>query len=175
MLALYALNQTKGRGSRDTNLTAYALPAWGWIVVALPWDMYIVVGNDCAFNTNAKSPQSFFELRFGTSPVALTAEGKFKSYLANVTTTPRETAFARWYANPRLIAVKWRGFVWAMDERSNIATVDKGHFLGKCLQGTQATCSALITSLLAQPGADLEPLQSSTVGRGARHHRAAWR
>ncbi len=160
--ALYALNKLKGAGSDDTNLQAYALTALGWLVVRLPWDMWTIVGNDVGFNTNNKA---VFELRFGTATAGTDAQAKFKAYLANQLVTPREVAFAQWWANPRLISVKWRGFVWALDEHNNIATVDKGHFLGKCLQGTQVTCSAMISTLLKEQGANLEPLQSSTVGR----------
>lgn len=168
LAALYSLNRP-ATGGTDSSLTAYALPAWGWMVIRLPWDMWIVIGNDCGFNTNAKSPTSVFQKRYGTDPVALTAEGKFKSYLAGGTLTPREMAQANWWAVPRLISAKWRGSVWALDEHNNIATVDKGHFLGKALQGTPATCSALISTLLQQPGANLDPLQSAVVGGRQAH------
>ena len=166
-LALYALNKSKGAGSDDTNLQAYALTAWGWLVVRLPWDMWVIIGNDVGFNTNNKG---VLQVRYGTAAAANEAQAKFKSYVANQLMTPRESASAQWWANPRLISAKWRGFVWAFDEHNNIATVDKGHFLGKCLQGTQTTCSALISTLLQQ-GANLEPSQSSTVGRCHRWHR----
>lgn len=169
LTALYALNKNQGVAASDMSLTAYALPAWGWMVIRLPWDMWIVLGNDCGFNTNAKMPTSVFVKRYGTDPVALTAEGKLKSYLAAVTLTPREMAVANWWAVPRLISVKWRGSVWVLDEQSNVATVDKGHFLGKCLQGTTVSCSDMISKVLQQPGANLEPLQGAIVGRGAGH------
>lgn len=167
LIALYAMNKSRGVAGEDMTLSAYTLPEWGWLVIRLPWDMWIVIGNDCGFNTNAKSPTSVFQNRYGTDPVSLTAEGKFKSYLAGVTLTPREMAQANWWAVPRLISAKWRGSVWALDEHSNIATVTSGHFLGKCLQGTQVSCSDLISKLLKQPGANLDPLQAAVVGRGA--------
>jgi hypothetical protein len=177
LLGLQALNK-QGAASEDTNLSAYALTTWGWLVVRLPWDMYVVIGNDFAFNTNNKG---VFQLRYGSDATAQKAWTSFKQYLNLAPALPgsqllpqRETAFARWYANPRLIGVKWRGFVWALDEHNNIATVTSGHFLGKCLQGTQTSCSDLISTLLKQPGADLVPLTSSTVGHGP-HCRTAWR
>lgn len=169
--ALWALGRLKGTGSDDSDLSAYALTDWGWLVIRLPWDMWTIVGNDVGFNTNNKG---VFQLRYGTAAAGTAAQTQFASYLANQVVTARETAFARYYANPRLIAAKWRGFVWALDEHNNIGTVLNGLFLGKCLQGTQTSCSDLIALLLKQPGADLQPLQSSTVGHGP-YCRRGWR
>lgn len=169
--ALYALNKSQGSGANDSTLGAYALTSWGWLVIRLPWDMWTIIGNDVGFNTNNKG---VFQLRFGTPAAGTAAQVQFKSYLANQVMTAREAAFAWWWANPRLISVKWRGFVWALDEHNSIATVTSGHFLGKVLQGTQTSCSDVISTILRQPGADLEPLRSTTVGHGP-HCRTAWR
>ena len=158
---LYLYNQGQ-KGDQD--LHAFAVPSTGWLVIRLPWDVDIVIGNTYAFNTNRAK---YYFKRYGDDSETSTARDQYLQFLAR-TLRPMPTtepAKARWLAAGRVIAAKWRNFVWALDERDNIATVDKGHFLGKCLQGTQATCSSMITTILQAAPGSLEPLSSSTVGR----------
>ncbi len=172
LLALWALGKSQS-GSGNQRLAAYAVPSMGWLVIQLPWALDIVIGNTYAFTTNGKG---YFVKRFGSDDDASKGLAQYKDFKAGALKPmpTKEPAQATWWASPRMISAKWRGFVWALDESNNIATVDNGHFLGKCLQGTQATCSAIITTILQAAPGSLEPLTSSTVGR-CHPKRAAWR
>lgn len=171
LLALWALSKNTSGNQR---LPAYAVPSMGWLVIQLPWGLDIVIGNTYGFVTNA---QAYYLKRFGTDDEASKGLADYKQFKAGALKPmpTKEPAQAVWWASPRMISAKWRAYVWALDERDNIATVDKGHFLGKALQGTAATASAVITTILQLSPGSLEPLTSSTVGRCHPHRRAAWR
>lgn len=161
LIALLAMQQA---APALHELVAYAIPSAGLVVVVLPDGHRMVLGNTFAAEVDA-SNQLIVQLRWGSQPDAVAALPK----LTDPTSYPREYALAQHVTAGGGYLVKYKSNVWVFDRSRLLASVDKGHFLGKSLQGSDAENSMFISQLL-QLGAGLDPLQSAIVG--ARHYRA---
>lgn len=148
------------QGKADQPVSAYQIPFYGLFVIDLgTGGLSLVFAEEVGFVTDGSK---IVTLRYG---IMAKAQEKIPQLTA---AQPHVTLDAKYWAKPNAVVFKGPHIATTVFDADNIATVDSGHFLAHCFQGTQATCSALISKVLAA-GINLDPAPA-VVGRGRAGH-----
>jgi hypothetical protein len=161
LLLLLAQAMGKSTQKSDQAVNAYKIPNWMLTVVDLGTGGLSLVLADQEQVGFVTDGTRVVTVRYGTADKAAVA-------LAHLNAgAPREAIQAKFWAGPNAVVIKSPHLSTIVFDADNISTVESGHFLGKCFQGTQLSCSALISKILAA-GINLDPA-AAVVGRGGAH------
>jgi hypothetical protein len=159
LLLLLAQAMGKSTQKSDQAVNAYKIPNWAIHVIDLgTGGLSLVLAEEVGFVTDGTK---VITVRYGPPDKATWHLPHLKDANAHVPVA------AKFWAGPNAVVVKSPGVATFVFDADNIATVDSGHFLAHCFQGTQLTCSALISKVLAA-GVNLDPA-AAVVGRGGAH------
>lgn len=122
------------------SVNAYKIPNWAINVIDIA-GVSLVLAEEVGFVTDGTN---ILKLRYGTLD-------KAKWHLPHLTdNNPHEQTEATYYYPPlNATVIRSPHVATIVFDKDNIATVESGHFLGHCFQGTPQSCSSLITKILA--------------------------
>lgn len=159
LFLLFAAAKGAGAGGKsDQAVNAYKIDNWGIMVIDLGTGGLSLVLADKINVGFVTDGTRVVTVRYGTMANALVTLPRLNDGSA------RSPLDAKFWAGPNAVVIKGAHISTIVFDADNIATVETGHFLGKCLQGTQASCSALISKILAA-GINLDAAPA-VVGRG---------
>jgi hypothetical protein len=147
-------------GKSDQVVNAYKIPNWAIHVIDLgTGGLSLVLAEEVGFVTDGTK---VITVRYGPPDKATWHLPHLKDGNAHVAVA------AKFWAGPNAVVVKSPGVATFVFDADNIATVSSGHFLAHCFQGTQLTCSALISKVLAA-GINLDQAAAVVGARGGAH------